>query len=310
MRKLIYIFVFVFFIKPVISQQLPQYSHYILNHFAINPAVAGSKTCLDATFGYRNQWVGFEGAPRTSFGSVHAVLKKNKYGLENKHAMGVIIVNDRFGPFSRAKFKAAYAYHFPFNRKVLMSVGMFVGIEQLSFRSGEVTLINFNDNAIGQASNALIIPEVVPGIFLQNDKWFGGLSIHQTTNSQIKAVGTAESKLARHAFVSFGRKFEHKNWKIIPSTLIKTAPAAPPTVDLNLMFNYKSAFSFGATYRNIDAVAALIKFRALDYFNIGYAFDYTLSKIQAGAANTHEIVISINPCGNRPESKYGCPTFY
>ena len=169
MKKFIYL-IFILVSLKLNSQQQAQYTHYIFNHFAINPAVAGSKDCLDATFGYRNQWVGFEGAPKTAFGSIHATIGQNKFGSPKKHAIGALIETDRYGPFSRAKLKLAYAYHFPLNRKVFMSAGLFVGVEQLSFRSGEVTLINFNDPAIGQASSAVIVPEISPGIFLQNQK--------------------------------------------------------------------------------------------------------------------------------------------
>lgn len=291
------------------AQQLPQYTHYIFNHFAINPAVAGSKACLDAKFGYRTQWVGFDGAPKTAFGSLHTVFKKNHYGLENKHAMGVLIESDSYGPFRRAKLKLAYAYHFPLTRDILMSAGIFIGVEQLSFRSGDVTLINFNDNAIGQAANALIFPEFSPGIFLQSESWFGGLSIQQTLASEIKATGTADSKLIRHANLTAGIKFSKKDWSIIPSTLIKYAPSMPYAVDVNIMADYKNRFAFGLTYRNTDAIAALIKFVATDNLSVAYSFDYTLSGIQAGASNTHEIILGINPCGNNKKGKYACPTF-
>lgn len=308
MRKLILITLLFCTIK-LSAQQLPQYTHYIFNHFAINPAVAGSKECLDAKFGYRTQWVGFDGAPKTAFGSLHTVLKKNNYGLANKHAMGVLIESDSYGPFRRAKVKVAYAYHFPLNRKVLMSMGLFLGVEQLSFRSGDVTLINYNDNAIGQAASAVIFPEVSPGIFLQSDKWFGGLSIQQTLTSEIKAAGTAESKLVRHANIMAGLNFSNKNWSIVPSMLIKYAPNIPYAVDVNVMADYQKKFAFGLTYRTTDAMAALVKFVATDNLTIAYSFDYTLSKIQAGASNTHEIILGINPCGNKAKSKYACPTF-
>ena len=107
------------------AQQQPQYTHYILNHFAINPAVAGGKPCLDATLGYRNQWVGFEGAPKTAFGSFHTSFGTNKFNPNNKHGIGALVVSDRFGPFRRVKLKVAYAYHFQLTRKILMSAGIF-----------------------------------------------------------------------------------------------------------------------------------------------------------------------------------------
>lgn len=291
------------------AQQQPQYTHYLLNHFAINPAVAGGKPCLDATLGYRNQWVGFEGAPKTAFGSFHTSFAKNKFNPNNKHGIGALVVSDRFGPFRRVKLKVAYAYHFQLTRKVLMSAGIFVGLEQISFRSGDVTLINFNDNAIGQASNAFIVPEISPGIFLQNDKWFGGMAIQQIIQNEISAVGTSESKLVRHGHLLFGLNFGERDWSMTPSILLKKAPAVPYSAEVNVMFNYKNAFSFGATYRTTDAIAALIKFKVLNNFTVGYAYDYTLSQIQVGAANTHEIILGINPCGNRARGQYACPTF-
>jgi len=308
-KKFIYL-IFILVSLKLNSQQQAQYTHYIFNHFAINPAVAGSKDCLDATFGYRNQWVGFEGAPKTAFGSIHATIGQNKFGSPKKHAIGALIETDRYGPFSRAKLKLAYAYHFPLNRKVFMSAGLFVGVEQLSFRSGEVTLINFNDPAIGQASSAVIVPEISPGIFLQNQKWFAGASITQLISNEVKAIGTSESKLVRHGNLMVGMSLDNKKWIYTPSALLKIAPAAPFAIDLNIMAEYNRTFAFGVTYRNVDAVAALIKFDFLDNFTLGYAFDYTLSKIQNAASNSHEIILSINPCGNRKgKSQYSCPTF-
>ena len=308
MKKLL-LLLFVFSAIKLSAQQVPQYTNYVFNYFAINPAVAGSKECLDAKFGYRTQWVGFDGAPKTAFGSLHTVLKKNNYGLANKHAMGILIESDSYGPFRRAKLKVAYAYHFPLNRDILMSMGVFLGVEQLSFRSGDVTLINFNDNAIGRANNAIIFPEISPGIFLQSKKWFGGVSIQQTLTSEIKAAGTAESELVRHANIMGGLKFSGRTWSIVPSMLIKYAPNVPYAVDVNIMADYDTKFAFGLSYRTTDAVAALVKFVATDNLTIGYSYDYTLSKIQAGASNTHEVMIGINPCGNNKKSKYACPTF-
>ena len=234
MKKLL-LLTLVFCTIQIAAQQLPQYTNYVFNYFAINPAVAGSKECLDAKFGYRTQWVGFDGAPKTAFGSLHTVLKKNNYGLANKHAMGILIESDSYGPFRRAKLKLAYAYHFALNRDILMSMGVFFGVEQLSFRSGDVTLINFNDNAIGQASNAIIFPEISPGIFLQSKKWFGGISIQQTLTSEIKAAGTAESKLVRHGSIMGGLKFSNRTWSIVPSALIKFAPNIPYAVVVKVL---------------------------------------------------------------------------
>jgi len=75
MNKRILIILFLFYSFGVIAQQSVQYSQYTFNNFGYNPAFAGTTKCLDVRAGTRIQWLGFEGAPRTSFFSVHKRLE-------------------------------------------------------------------------------------------------------------------------------------------------------------------------------------------------------------------------------------------
>ena len=292
------------------SQQIPQYTHYLLNQFAYNPAIAGSKDCLDITIAHRTQWNGFEGAPVTTFGSINSTLSQDKFGLGYKHAIGLVMLSDSYGPFTRTNLKGAYAYHLPLTRKILLSMGMFIGLEQINFDASEITLTDFDDDAINNSRRATIFPEFTPGVFLQSNKWFAGATLQQIIAGRQKAVGTDETVFTRHATLMGGLNIPlNEKWSIIPSTLFKFSKAAPWAIDINAMVDYKNMFSIGLSYRNTDAVSALINFNFLNYFKIGYAYDNTLSNIRYGSFNTHEVILSINPCGYKKTSKYACPTF-
>ncbi|MGB1040745.1 MAG: PorP/SprF family type IX secretion system membrane protein [Flavobacteriales bacterium] len=309
MKKIIILFLLTLSFSGF-SQQIPQYTHYLLNQFAYNPAVAGSKNCMDATLGHRTQWSGFDGAPVTTYGSFNTTLKQDKYGLGYKHAMGLVVVRDSYGPFSRMKIKGAYAYHLPVTKKMLMSMGMFFGVEQIAFDAGEVTTIDPDDDAIDNSRRATIFPEFTPGILLQTDVWFAGATLQQPLGGPKKAVGTDETRLNRHVTLLGGLNIRlNKQWSLVPSSLVKITKTSPIAIDINVMADYKSKFSFGASYRNVDAFAGLISFRCFNYLKIGYAYDMTLSKIRFGSFNTHEVTLSINPCGYKEKAKYGCPTF-
>jgi type IX secretion system PorP/SprF family membrane protein len=189
-------------------------------------------------------------------------------------------------------------------------MGMFFGIEQINFDASNVTLINYNDDAVNNSRRSTIFPEITPGVFLQSDLWFAGATFQQTLGNRKKAVGTDETKLTRHGTLMGGLNIPVSNdWSLVPSSLFKFSKAAPWAIDVNVMADYKRKFSMGITYRNTDAVAALINFNLLNYFRVGYAYDYTLSKIRFGGFNTHEVTLSINPCGYREMAKYACPTF-
>lgn len=58
------------------AQQVGRYSMYMQNFYAINPAAAGLEDHLDATLGYRKQWLGFENSPQYYFVSANMPLNK------------------------------------------------------------------------------------------------------------------------------------------------------------------------------------------------------------------------------------------
>ena len=53
------------------AQQLPQFTQYMYNTIAINPAYAGSRDALSIVGLNRNQWAGFDGGPQTQTLSIH-----------------------------------------------------------------------------------------------------------------------------------------------------------------------------------------------------------------------------------------------
>ena len=65
-------------ICPIVSlgQQVSWYSMYMQNFYAINPAATGLEDHLDATMGYRKQWIGFANSPQTYFISANMPLTK------------------------------------------------------------------------------------------------------------------------------------------------------------------------------------------------------------------------------------------
>jgi type IX secretion system PorP/SprF family membrane protein len=80
-------------------------------------------------------------------------------------------------------------------------------------------------------------------------------------------------------------------FKLKPSTLIKYLPSAPVEADINLNLLYRDQFWIGASYRSMDAVIFMVEYQTNTRFRVGYAFDYSLSKIRRYNSGTHEIMI-------------------
>jgi type IX secretion system PorP/SprF family membrane protein len=294
------------------GQQLAQYSQYVFNQFSINPAVAGSKDCLDLRLGYRQQWVGYPGAPTTGWISLHGVMRpKGKPFKANKHGFGAFIEADDAGNIGYTSFLLAYAYHMQMSRDFYLSMGFFAGVRQMKLAVGDITLSQYDDPVATSQASVLVYPEITPGIWCYGKNAWAGLSIHQLLANRWEDVGV-DSRLSRHIMLSGG--YRHKIGRktaFIPSGLMKFAAGAPLAMDINAMVEWNRTYGLGVGYRNGDAAVAMVKIGFLQYFQLGYSYDITTSKLRAASSNTHEVILAITPCRKADMGKrmISCPAF-
>ncbi|MCO6481463.1 MAG: type IX secretion system membrane protein PorP/SprF [Flavobacteriales bacterium] len=280
------------------AQQMAQYTQNVFNMFAINPAVAGSKDCIDVRLGYRQQWVGFPGAPTTGWATINAALKPKRPRAfrANRHGIGAFVESDDTGPLGYTSFQLAYAYHIQMKQDVFMALGFFGGVRQEKFALGDVMAMDNNDPVLLNSRSVMVYPDITPGIWVYGKSTWAGLSIQQLLGNRVDGIGQ-DTRLTRHYIASVGHRYRiTRKFSVVPSGLFKYSPGSPLAMDLNAMFEYKRKLGLGITYRNQDAVAFMIKVPFLKYFTLGYSYDITTSKLRVGGSNTHEIILGIYPC--------------
>ena len=74
MKKKLLIIPFVLFVFFADAQQRPHYTQYILNNYILNPALSGIENYVDVKLSTRDQWVGLDGAPKTSYISIQGPI--------------------------------------------------------------------------------------------------------------------------------------------------------------------------------------------------------------------------------------------
>jgi len=76
MKKILISISFLVILNSVNGQQMPFFSQYTLNHYAINPAATGINDELPVAFSYRKQWVSFPQSPSVEYLSGHMKVYK------------------------------------------------------------------------------------------------------------------------------------------------------------------------------------------------------------------------------------------
>ncbi len=299
-------------VAHVRAQQIAQYTQYVFNQFSVNPAVAGSKDCLDVRLGFRKQWVGFPGAPTTGWASLHGSIRaKGKPFVKNRHGVGAFVGSDEAGALGHTQVYLAYAYHMQMAKDHFLSVGLFAGVVQQKLDLGEVTAIDPTDPLLSNDGSVIVYPEVWPGVWMYSKNGWAGLSISQVLGNRVKDMGE-NTRLTRHFLASGGRRIRiNRTMALVPSTMLKFSPKSPVALDLNLSLEYRRKLGLGVSYRNQDAVAFMVKIPFLKFFTLGYSYDVTTSRLRLASSNTHEVILAIYPCGNDDPAKniVRCPVF-
>lgn len=283
------------------GQQNAQFTNFLFNSFALNPAQAGLKKCLDARVGYRTQWVGFENNPQTVFASAHQRIDaiSNERGII--HGAGVIIEGDNTGFTGRTRFQAAYAIHLPITRKTRLSFGVALGAMQYRFDASGVQIFSQNPNSatdpvFNNSNTEFVFPDIMAGVWLYSKYWFAGFSGGHLTNPTLDDIGL-DVQMQPHFNLMAGRIIESgEKMSYIPAAQLKFTGNSTPSIDVNFWADYMNKVALGVAFRSEDAVAGMLKFNFLEYFTLAYAYDITYSRVRLGSSNSHEIILGISAC--------------
>lgn len=292
-----------------VAQQLPVRTTAMMNPFQDNPALAGSRECLDLHFGFRNQWAGFEGAPSTSFANLHGQILEQG---PNFHGFGGRVESDEAGAWGHLGVNLAYAYNLKLTSGARLAAGLSAGLYQIRLNHALLDLPEVevaNDPAI-MGESAFLFPSIDFGLALYEREWFVGLSLMNATGSKLDAIGQYSEWRPHFALTGNATLDLYRDWSFRPSTQIRVAPGVPASADLVAALDYDGVAGLGLGYRTGAALIAMARVKVLEYLTIGYAYEFTTSQLRTSAASTHELVIGINSCAGNPRGRHmPCPAY-
>jgi len=289
---------------------LPIYSQYLFNKFLINPAVAGSDGYTSFNLTAREQWVGYDGAPRTfSFSGQTRFIKKRyqlKTGMfknqvfrpktDGRIGLGGYVFSDRNGLIQRTGFQLSYAYHMWIRSNTQFSLGLAFTGYQYKINEKEIKFGDPNEPWMNnELRRGMFVPDVDFGLYLLNAKYSFGFSAGQLFQASARMGSQAYRNFSiERQYYMFG-SYDFRSGldsQIEPSFIINMSGQLKPLADIGASYIYRQDLWAGLAYRTSGAVIANVGVKYQNIF-FGYAFDFTLQEIQRVTYGTHEISFSL-----------------
>jgi len=290
MRRLIIILTIFLFPGNIFCQYYQHFSQYLLNGQAINPAYTGSREVLSTTLLYRDQWIGFDGAPKTMTFSAHTPLTKLSSAIGLQFFSDKIGVSKHNGIF----FNYAYRIRFKKNHRTL-AFGLGAGISMFRANLNNVSIITSGDATFEGQNLKSNLPNFNAGIYYYSNRFFAGWSIPAIIHYGYDVFGNTPDSMSttpRNIYYILGYTFNlNKDITFTTSFLFKTYSGLEGQTDLNLNLNIYNTLGMSLSLRFGDAMVWIIDYQINNQLKIGYAHDFSTSMLNRYAHGTNEFML-------------------
>jgi len=306
-----------------VTAQDPQFSQFYAAPLYINPALAGATGQARVGLNYRNQWPSLEANFTTM--SVYG-----DYFIEDKKSgVGFLALQDTEGlaGLRSTKFAAQYSYELEITKQLGFRPGFEVAGVMRDINFSKLTFGDqfdpltgtLNGQPTGENLNtgekAFYLDLSAGGVFFTRTAWLG-ISAHHLNRPNQSVIGE-ESTLPIKYSIHGGFKFKMSpgvtgSGVYMRNTERSISPAVQyrhqgqfDQMDLGVYATLEPLV-VGLWYRGIpfkavngfinnESIVLLLGFTQLgakDAINIGYSFDYTISRLGIGSGGAHEFSLA------------------
>ncbi|MFO7657105.1 MAG: PorP/SprF family type IX secretion system membrane protein [Bacteroidales bacterium] len=302
------------------AQQIPLYSQYTFSPFVLNPAAAGAEGYTTINFTNRYQWAGIEGAPRTFSASIQTrIMKKShifknkpikrniKYNLRNgRVGLGLTAYNYHAGQIDQTGTQLTYAYHLISNNKSQLSLGLSLGFLRYKINTGNLQLIDMDDDPILYNKISLFIPDANVGIFYSDREKYIGFSVLQLLQASINfgAYNSENFLMYRQYYLVGGYKYNLTTQDVLESSFyLKSSQQLNFQIDVSTKFVHRGRFWIGIGYRSGLTFIGSTGL-SINKFYFGYAYDYSPRGLQNSSYGSHEVMLALKLGDNVRRYRY------
>jgi type IX secretion system PorP/SprF family membrane protein len=270
------------------AQQAPHFSQFTFNKLNFNPALVGAYEALTVSGFYRHQWFGVEGAPRTGMANIIAPLTRHNTVL------GMSISYDQIGMSQTGQATASYTYVVRLQNGIQVLGGLSGTLEYGRVDWSQADPANPVDALIGEGGVNAWKPNFGAGLAINTNSWYLGISMPRFMKNHMFRGGSGDLSSAayRELYVMGGLDFRvSRQIRFRPGLLMTYNPSAPMDMALDASLLLMNQFIVGAAYRLDDAITGFFQYRLNPQWKMGFAYDFTVSRLNRYSNGTAEIML-------------------
>jgi type IX secretion system PorP/SprF family membrane protein len=291
MKKLIIILTGIVTCGILNAQQIPLSENYFSDKYSLSPSYAGNYNTKFLFTGYRSDWSGIDGGPRTLRVSYNDVLMSNA-------GYGGKIIYDKAGIFSQLYIMGSYSYHLEINKNIQAMFGLSGG-----FYKNRLNLLDYYSDPTYTLDPSLVSQDISSKLKFMSDFSFvllsqgveAGFMFSNISfgDASYKAAAVKYNPLSNFQFhISYVYSL-NEQWDLSPLFIIRSGKYIRSQFEVAAQVKYMKKFYGSIVYRDPGVfgfgIGANIGKGLIVAYNFNLATNVTL-----GAFNNHEVCLGVN----------------
>ena len=271
------------------------FSHYIINPMLINPAQAGFSENVNIYGHLRNQWSGFQGAPKTYALTVDLPVTE-------KVGVGGLLLSEKFGVMDRLRAQVNYAYRY-IGKGVKWSAGFSTEFHRSKM---DASINDPLQNPLNDRNDQLVMDRIKGITFFDasfgataifNDKIVTSLAFPNLIRARVGAQDGVQSErtFLRQFILMGGYRITKGEMVFEPSMQFRKVFQAPFEVDVNFkasLFENKLVTALQIRPGTSGQVGLMIGTKQPG-FSVYYSYNSSLAEFKTYERTAHEVTLGI-----------------
>jgi type IX secretion system PorP/SprF family membrane protein len=298
MKKIITLFIAIAIVSTTDTfaqsrKYVSQFSH-MQGYF--NPALTGYEGSMVKGL-VRNQWAGWEGAPKTYFISAEIDLADLKSSGElGKNALGINLLTDKFGAFRENELVLSYSSRVQISKSAQLRLGAGVNINSVRLDGNNLSSDQAGDPIVMQYFGGFAKMNVLDlnlGLSLTHSNYYLSYGTHNLNQGRLSSGDVFMDKKPLVSIAQAGyRNSITSNLDVILNGMWRSQSNLPSNIEINAKAVIKNRIWIGGGHRVDYANNFQLGF-LMKRMRLGYVYERPMLKSYLLPNTSHELMLSI-----------------
>jgi type IX secretion system PorP/SprF family membrane protein len=272
---------------------MPITENYFMDRYSLAPSYAGNHNAKYLMMGYRSDWTGIDGGPKTArltYSDLFPFMKNAGYGGK--------IIYDKAGIFSQLNILGSYSYNLKINQDHNILFGLSMGIYK-----NRLNLTDYYNDPNYNIDPSLISMDINSKLKFMSDfsavwKWKGAEAGFMFSNITFGDASYEDVNLKYNPLSNFQIHAAYlynfaEDWDLEPLVIIRGGKYIASQFEIASQAVYMKKFRGSLMYRDPGIIGVGAGMNLDMGLEIGYNFNLA-TNVTMGAFNNHEITLGFN----------------